>query len=274
MILFFHSALRSAVLLTLLVSLLIPAQAGGETFSLTAEAWKIAPQAETTATGEQISAPAYQPASWIKAQVPGTVFGSYVKAGLEKEPTYADNVYKVNTAKYDRSFLVSDGVYCADRLPDRQSLAESRRRQPGRRGVCQRETRRHDARVYAARPVRHHGQCASGRAERSGGAGLCSEPAARKRRKLFQPGLYLQRRLGLDAACARPQHGDLSRRLFKPYRRCLIGGSLGANGAAKTHAGESVNPSRGRQPFEFHCQWQPSRNHHPRQSPIYTGPSR
>ena len=48
--------------------------------------------------------PGYRPAAWVKAQVPGTVFGSYVQAGLEKEPTYADNIYKVDKAKYDRNF--------------------------------------------------------------------------------------------------------------------------------------------------------------------------
>ena len=41
---------------------------------------------------------------WVAAQVPGTVFGSYVLAGLEMEPTYGDNIEKVDYAKYDRNF--------------------------------------------------------------------------------------------------------------------------------------------------------------------------
>ena len=36
--------------------------------------------------------------------MPGTVFSSYVRAGLEKEPTYGDNITKVDQAKYDRDF--------------------------------------------------------------------------------------------------------------------------------------------------------------------------
>ena len=72
--------------------------------SLDGGAWKIAPQAEVTAAGEQISLPGYHAETWVPAQVPGTVFGSYVQAGIEKEPTYGDNIYKVNKAKYDRNF--------------------------------------------------------------------------------------------------------------------------------------------------------------------------
>ena len=39
-----------------------------------------------------------------KRQVPGTVFGSYVEAGLEKDPNFGDNIYKVDKSKYDRNF--------------------------------------------------------------------------------------------------------------------------------------------------------------------------
>ena len=40
----------------------------------------------------------------MPAQVPGTVFVSYVLAGKEKDPNYADNIYKVDLKKYDRNF--------------------------------------------------------------------------------------------------------------------------------------------------------------------------
>ncbi len=42
--------------------------------------------------------------SWIPAVVPGCVFTSYVAAGLEKDPNYADNIYKVDQKKYNRDF--------------------------------------------------------------------------------------------------------------------------------------------------------------------------
>lgn len=76
----------------------------GDVVSLSGGAWKVAPQAEIAASGEQVSVPGYRADAWVRAQVPGTVFGSYVQAGLEKEPTYGDNIYQVNKAKYDRDF--------------------------------------------------------------------------------------------------------------------------------------------------------------------------
>ena len=42
--------------------------------------------------------------NFIEATVPGTVFGSYVLEGLEPDPNFADNAYKVDKAKYDRNF--------------------------------------------------------------------------------------------------------------------------------------------------------------------------
>jgi len=90
------------VLLTLAAALTPVLAAAAQ--PLSGNSWKIAPQAETTSTGQQISMPGYPSGSWVAAQVPGTVFGSYVKAGLEKEPTYGDNISKVDRAKYDRNF--------------------------------------------------------------------------------------------------------------------------------------------------------------------------
>jgi hypothetical protein len=42
--------------------------------------------------------------SWVKATVPGTVFGDYVNAGLEKDPNFGDNIYKIDKSKYNRNF--------------------------------------------------------------------------------------------------------------------------------------------------------------------------
>ena len=98
-----HNFLKSRLLklLPLLVLLAGPAmlpsaraEGSGAVF-LSGGAWKIAPQAEIAESGEQVSMPGYRTKTWVAAQVPGTVFGSYVNAGLEKEPTYGDNIYKV-----------------------------------------------------------------------------------------------------------------------------------------------------------------------------------
>ncbi len=40
----------------------------------------------------------------MNAQVPRTVFCSYVLAGKEKDPNYGDNIYQVDLKKYDRCF--------------------------------------------------------------------------------------------------------------------------------------------------------------------------
>jgi len=41
---------------------------------------------------------------WVDAVVPGCVFASYVAAGLEKDPNFGDNIYKVDPSKYNRNF--------------------------------------------------------------------------------------------------------------------------------------------------------------------------
>ncbi len=71
---------------------------------LSGGSWKLAPQSDVPDSGEQISAAGFSTASWLAAQVPGTVFGSYVLAGKEKDPNFGDNIYQVDVLKYDRNF--------------------------------------------------------------------------------------------------------------------------------------------------------------------------
>ena len=71
---------------------------------LSGGSWKLAPQSDVPESGEQISATGFSTASWLAAQVPGTVFGSYVLAGKEKDPNFGDNIYQVDVLKYDRNF--------------------------------------------------------------------------------------------------------------------------------------------------------------------------
>jgi hypothetical protein len=66
--------------------------------------WKLFPQDDSLFTVNQISSHGFRTSNWIDAVVPGTVFYSYVKAGKEKDPDYADNIYKVDKAKYNRPF--------------------------------------------------------------------------------------------------------------------------------------------------------------------------
>jgi hypothetical protein len=66
--------------------------------------WKLFPQNNDELTLKQISAPGFSTDKWIDALVPGTVFYSYVKAGKEKDPDYADNIYKVDKSKYNKPY--------------------------------------------------------------------------------------------------------------------------------------------------------------------------
>src|SRR5450631_950896 len=46
----------------------------------------------------------YDTRGWVNGVVPGCVFASYVAAGLEKDPNFADNIYRVDQRKYNRNF--------------------------------------------------------------------------------------------------------------------------------------------------------------------------
>lgn len=66
--------------------------------------WEIIPQADLNDGGRSISQPGFQMPGGVKGVVPGTVFTAYVEAGLEKDPNYADNIYKVDERFYNRPF--------------------------------------------------------------------------------------------------------------------------------------------------------------------------
>jgi hypothetical protein len=66
--------------------------------------WKVYPQAAVQASAADIAAPGFPDRNWVPAVVPGTVFYAYVKAGIEKDPDYADNIYRVDKAKYNQPF--------------------------------------------------------------------------------------------------------------------------------------------------------------------------
>ncbi len=66
--------------------------------------WKVKAQAEVNENAEKICSESFNDNAWVSAIVPGTVFGSYVAAGLEKDPNFGDNIYKVDKQKYDRNF--------------------------------------------------------------------------------------------------------------------------------------------------------------------------
>jgi len=66
--------------------------------------WKLKPQGEVGSDSLNLFKPYFKTGNWVEATVPGTVFTSYVNAGLEKDPNFGDNIYKVERSKYNRSF--------------------------------------------------------------------------------------------------------------------------------------------------------------------------
>jgi len=66
--------------------------------------WKIKAKAEVSLTGFQLAADGVNTDDWVLANVPGTVFSSYVKAGLELDPNYSDNINHVVDTKYGRAY--------------------------------------------------------------------------------------------------------------------------------------------------------------------------
>ena len=143
------------LLAALAASLCLPvlAHAAAAPVALDGDGWTVAPQAEVSATGEQISAPGFTADKWVKAKVPGTVLEAYVVAGIEKEPTYGDNAYKIDQKKYNRNFWYRT-EFKTPALCRRPDLARIRRREQGRRRLPQRQEPRLHPRLRAARPVR------------------------------------------------------------------------------------------------------------------------
>ncbi len=64
--------------------------------------WRIKAQDEVQ--DDAMMKAGYDASGWVEATVPGTVFGAYVEAGLEKDPNFGDNAYRVDKRKYDRNF--------------------------------------------------------------------------------------------------------------------------------------------------------------------------
>ncbi len=99
-------ALKMEMLLTLLAGT-ICAQAQ-QKISLNSEnkaiQWKVKAQDEVRTDSVKMYSANYTDGNWVNAVVPGTVFTSYVNAGIEKDPNYGDNIYQVDKSKYNKNF--------------------------------------------------------------------------------------------------------------------------------------------------------------------------
>lgn len=77
--------------------------------------WQVRPYDDLkTFSGREISSPDFDMGEYVRGVVPGTVFTAYVEAGLEENPDYADNIYRVDETFYNRPFWYRMSF----RLPD------------------------------------------------------------------------------------------------------------------------------------------------------------
>jgi len=82
--------------------------------------WKLMAQSEVSGDGEKISSPNFPEEGWIHAVVPGTVFYSYVVAGKENNPDYADNIYKTDHGRYNKPYWYRAEFVAPQLSPDRR----------------------------------------------------------------------------------------------------------------------------------------------------------
>jgi len=66
--------------------------------------WKLTAQSDVNSTPAEISTNGFKTTGWVNAVVPATIFYSYVAAGKEPDPDYAENIYKVDATKYNKPY--------------------------------------------------------------------------------------------------------------------------------------------------------------------------
>ncbi|RDC57331.1 beta-mannosidase [Pedobacter chinensis] len=98
----FTKTINSLVLL-ITISLSVCAQEIVPLNSSATQVWGVKPKKEVSDMST-FWKPDFKQQDWVKAVVPGTVYSSYVEAGLEKDPNFADHIWKADRAKFDQSF--------------------------------------------------------------------------------------------------------------------------------------------------------------------------
>lgn len=99
--------MKKSILITVLLAVCLSATAAVERVSLNSDSrivrWQLRAQDEVSDT-QALHKPGGDRAGWTAAVVPGAVFTSFVEAGVEPDPNFGDNAYKVDKKKYDRNF--------------------------------------------------------------------------------------------------------------------------------------------------------------------------
>lgn len=98
--------IRSATLILLSLTTYIASGQSNLVYlnSTNTQVWRVKAQTDVGEQTDKIHQLDLKNDDWVQAIVPGTVFASYVAQGLEKDPNFGDNIYKVDKSKYDRNF--------------------------------------------------------------------------------------------------------------------------------------------------------------------------
>lgn len=81
----------------------MPAIADGQ-MNLAGGNWQLQRASEVKESGEVLSTAGYEPRQWLTATVPGTVLGSYLKAGALPDINYADNQLVASESFFNSNF--------------------------------------------------------------------------------------------------------------------------------------------------------------------------
>ena len=99
--------MKKYLLIAALLLLSLPLAAAVQKVSLNSDgrvaAWQLRAQDEVPDAKAMLGA-GYDASGWVAAVVPGAAFTSFVEAGIEPDPNFGDNAYKVDRSKYDRNF--------------------------------------------------------------------------------------------------------------------------------------------------------------------------
>ena len=99
--------MKKYLLIAASLLLCLPLAAAVQKVSLNSDgrvaAWQLRAQDEVTDVKAMLGA-GYDASGWVAAVVPGAAFTSFVEAGIESDPNFGDNAYKVDRCKFDRNF--------------------------------------------------------------------------------------------------------------------------------------------------------------------------
>src|SRR3954451_1011823 len=98
------TALTRIAIASFAASLLATTAAAAPATTQLHDGWTLQTSVKATAGGAAMSQPGFATAGWYPAQVPSTIMGALVKAGVYKDPFYAKNMSSIPEAPFKTSW--------------------------------------------------------------------------------------------------------------------------------------------------------------------------